>query len=496
VFVIPEKWDRETDVVVVGFGGAGAVTAITLCESDRDVIVLEKAPEPGGSTSAASGSMRCPTDKEKIVKFIKTVGLNTIDEEIAETFAETWIKVPEWLEKHGAQIIVTFSKHKWEGIFPGAEALNKMVRLKRLDKMKGVGRDLFTFLENVVKKHKVEVMLNTPAKRLIQNPTTKEIIGVRAETNGKAIRVKAKRAVVLTCGGFAGNPDLLATYIESAPVPIYVSGTPFNTGDGIKMASDVGAELWHMNGIEWARQGVKISELPAAFWLTPRKWSWINVNRYGQRFRNEGMSYAHTKKHLEVFHYNHLKAEWPNYPWYMIFDEKTRKAGPIIMTRRHQDSAPFGTYNMARELYTWSDDNSKEIRRGWIKQAKTITELADKTGIDSAGLQKTIVKYNAYCKTGFDSDFGRKSKILVPIDTSPYYSVECAVNVINTQGGPKRNARSQIMSVYGMPVPRLYSGGEFGSIWGFFYPGACNLPECIVSGIISGKNAAAEIPWE
>ena len=52
------------------------------------------------------------------------------------------------------------------------------------------------------------------------------------------------------------------------------------------------------------------------------------------------------------------------------------------------------------------------------------------------------------------------------------------------------------MNVFGSPIPRLYSGGEFGSIWGFLYPGACNLPECIVSGIISGENAAKEVPWD
>jgi len=279
-------------------------------------------------------------------------------------------------------------------------------------------------------------------------------------------------------------------------IPIHVSGTPYSTGDGIKMAIDVGAELWHMNGIEWGRQGIKPPEMPAVFWLTPKRWSWINVNRQGRRFHDEGESYAHSKKHLEVFHYDHLKAQWPNYPWYMIFDEKTRNAGPIIMLRRDKGRAPYATYNLSQELYAWSGDNAAEIRRGWIRQADTVAELATLTGINPKGLKETVADYNRYCRDGQDPDFHRRSKILVPIDAPPYYAVECAVNIINTQGGPRRNAQGRIMSVFGSPIPRLYAGGEFGSIWGFLYPGACNLPECIVSGIISGENAAKEVSWD
>jgi succinate dehydrogenase/fumarate reductase flavoprotein subunit len=79
-----------------------------------------------------------------------------------------------------------------------------------------------------------------------------------------------------------------------------------------------------------------------------------------------------------------------------------------------------------------------------------------------------------------------------PIDTPPYYAIECAVNVVNTQGGPRRNAKCQVMNPYGSSIPRLYAGGEFGSIWGFLYPGAGNLPECLISGIIAGRQALAE----
>ena len=492
-----QPWDKEADVVVIGYGGAGAVAAITASEKGAKVVVLEKAPKPGGSTATSSGAMRVPDNAEKAAQYIQAISLGSVNAETARVYGETWVEMVPWFEKRGAQLVfLERVPRRWN--FAGVETFNKSVFVEAPGYKTGCGIYLFAFLDSLVKKRDVEVMLQTPAKRLIQDPATKEIRGVIAETAGREIAIKAKKAVIMMCGGFEGNPEMLATYIESAPVPIYVSCTPYNTGDGIKMAIDVGADLWHMNGIEWARQGLKVPEFPAAFWISPAGWSWINVNSLGKRFRDESDTYGHTKKSLEVFHFVMEKTEWPNHPWYMIFDEKTRKAGPIVVGQREPGRPPFSTYNMSSGLYTPSQDNRKEIEKGWIKRADTLAELAVRTGVDPAGLQETVAAYNTHCHgvPPLDLDFGRNPGTLQPIDTPPYYSIECAVNIINTQGGPRRNAKGQVMSPYGAPIPRLYAGGEFGSIWGYLYPGACNLPECIISGIIAGTEAVAETPRE
>lgn len=397
----PGKWGKEADLVVVGYGGAGAVAAITASEKGGKVILLEKAPEAGGNTSTSGGGMRVPDNAEKATQYIKAVTLGSIEEAIAVAYAETWIEMVPWMERHGVPVVFREGYARWN--FPGVDTFNKIAFMKSREGLAS-GKELFALLDNVVKKLGVEIMVNTPAKKLIQSSITKEILGVMAESSGKKIAIKAKKAVIMTCGGFEGNREMLATYIEGAPVPIYVSGTPYNTGDGIRMVMEIGADLWYMNGIEWATQGLKVPELPAAFWISPVDWSWINVNRYGRRFRNESDTYLHTKKHLEVFHFDKDKTEWPNHPWYMIFDEKTRKAGSIIMKERGPDRPPFITYNMSSGLYIPSPDNSKEIDKGWIKKADTITELATKTGIDQAGLQETIARYNKYCKSKNSSD--------------------------------------------------------------------------------------------
>ena len=488
------KWDKETDVVVIGYGGAGAVAAITVSEQDGQVIVLEKASEPGGSTGTSSGGMGIPDHAEKAAQFIQAVGLGSIDGESANVFAETWVGIKDWLEQHGGQL--TFLARSARFKFSGYDTFKQTAYIKNDAYETGSGKVLFGFLEQIVRKLPVDVMLGTAAKRLVQDPDTREIVGVIAECEGKEILIKAKKAVIMTCGGFEGNPEMLATYVEGAPVPIYVSGTPYNTGDGIKMVIDVGADLWHMNGVEWARPGMKVAEFPAAFWLSPREWSWINVNRFGSRFRDESDANGHGKTFAEVFRFNAENVEWPNYPWYMIFDEKTRQAGSIILSEKAPGRSPFSTYNISSGLYNPSPDNMREIEKGWIKKADTIAALATETGIDPIGLQGAIAGYNEHCQNGdgLDPDFHRKQSTLQPIDKPPYYSVECAVNVINTQGGPKRNARGQVLNPYGTPISRLYAGGEFGSIWGHLYPGSSNLPECIVSGIIAGRNAMTETP--
>ncbi|MBI4330121.1 MAG: FAD-binding protein [Chloroflexi bacterium] len=484
--------------MIVGYGGAGAVAAITVAEAGGRAILLEKAPEAGGSSAVCSGGMRCPTDARQTAQYIKNLGLGTVDAETSRVFAETWVEIKPWFVKRGAR----FGESKREPGPYGNMGVPDEFPVMTLESgegyVRGCGRDLFAFLDGIVKKLGVEIMLRTPAKRLVQDPVTKEILGVIAESHGTSLAVRAKKAVVMTCGGFEANPDMLATYINPAPARMYTSGTPYNTGDGIKMVMAAGADLWHMDTIEWGTQGFKPDGMAAAYWLQPKGQGWIDVNRYGRRFRDESTSPRHAKSHLEIFDFPAAPdasrdAEWPNSPWYMVFDEKVRQAGPIILTERFQGAPPFITYNSAREVYAWSRDNSAEIQKGWIKEAGSLAELAAKMGIAPAGLEKTVGDYNRYCSSGSDPEYRRKPGTLAPVDAPPYYGVECVVSIVNTQGGPKRNARSQVVSALdGSPIPRLYAGGEFGSIWGFLYPGASNLAECIVSGIICGRNAMAE----
>jgi succinate dehydrogenase/fumarate reductase flavoprotein subunit len=166
----------------------------------------------------------------------------------------------------------------------------------------------------------------------------------------------------------------------------------------------------------------------------------------------------------------------------LIGDEATRQAGPIGVTA-------IG-YNRGR--YAWSKDNEKEIRRGWIVADDTLAGLAQKTGLDRTMLEKTVDQYNQNCRRGEDVEFHRPQDKLASLGPGPYYAVKLWPCLLNTQGGPRRNAKAQVLYPDGRPIPRLYSAGELGSLYGLLYQGAGNLGECLAFGRIAGREAAKE----
>jgi succinate dehydrogenase/fumarate reductase flavoprotein subunit len=160
-------------------------------------------------------------------------------------------------------------------------------------------------------------------------------------------------------------------------------------------------------------------------------------------------------------------------PMFLIFDHTLFAAGPLY------DKHPSHGWTQIVERYAWSEDNSAELQKGWIKTADSLASLAAIFRLD----------------TGHDPDFGR-TLMLQPIADGPFYAVELSPSMLNTQGGPRRNEKGQIVRPDGTPIGRLYSAGELGSIYSYLYQGTGNIGECLAFGRISGRNAAAETPWD
>ena len=93
-----------------------------------------------------------------------------------------------------------------------------------------------------------------------------------------------------------------------------------------------------------------------------------------------------------------------------------------------------------------------------------------------------LANWNEFCANGKDTAFHRPPSTLNPIATAPFYAMKCCCELLNTYGGPRRNARAQILDTRGEPIGGLYSAGEFGSLWAHYYQGSCNLSECLVFG--------------
>ncbi|MGA2160414.1 MAG: FAD-binding protein [Dehalococcoidia bacterium] len=217
--------------------------------------------------------------------------------------------------------------------------------------------------------------------------------------------------------------------------------------------------------------------------------SFIFVNKYGNRFMKETKNLTHTKAPLDVLYFDHDRAEYPNLPAYLVFDEAYRAGGPI----QRAAWGPVG-YAIVHNVYEWSHDNNAEVTKGWIIKADTIQDLAAKIKIDPKGLEETIGKFNSYCTDGRDLQFGRDKDSLAPIKGPPYYAMEMGLALVNTQGGPRHNKYGQVLDPDGEPIPRLYAAGELGSFFGFLYQTGSNYPEAWVFGRIAGRRAAAEKP--
>jgi hypothetical protein len=174
---------------------------------------------------------------------------------------------------------------------------------------------------------------------------------------------------------------------------------------------------------------------------------------------------------------------------FLVFDHTLFSAGPLY------DKHPSHGWTQIIERYAWSTDNTAELEKGWIKTADNIAGLASVVGLDAAALGDTVSRWNRACEAEHDPDFGR-TLMLAPIADPPFYAVQLSPSMLNTQGGPRRNERGQIVRPDGSPILRLYSAGELGSIYSYLYQGTGNIGECLAFGRISGRNAAAEIPWE
>ena len=474
VMIGDPDWDEEADVVVLGCGGAGAVAAITACDAGTKVIIVEKG-EAGGNTRLATMTFLCPINNSSARRHIKALSFGMLGEDVINAYVEWTSQNVDYIKQLGGEVELYPPGPSFPNL-PGSEAMLRY-RVKGRTEDELGGESLWNLLSANLARRNIFVHRHTTAKRLIRSGD--EVVGVSAQKDGKPINIRARKGVVLATGGFEYNEDLKREFL--AGYPIFAYGNTGNTGDGIKLAQDVGADLWHVKAVA-APMGYKFPEFPSAFIMRMPADGYIIVDQNGDRFCNEtGLEHYSMWMAVTLFDMGSLR--FRRIPSYLIFDEQTRMKGPITRVGHG-----------ANRAYKWSLNNSEEVRRGWIVNADGPEKLADKLGIKAAGkLTETLEAYQEACRNGTDEKFGRSKETLVRFD-GKYYGVPLWPCLLNTQGGPKRNARGEILDVWGKPIKRLYGAGEVGSIWGFLYQSGGNLGECLALGRLAGLNAAAEFP--
>ncbi|MDR0459539.1 MAG: FAD-dependent oxidoreductase [Coriobacteriales bacterium] len=502
------EFDEAADVVIIGYGGAGVCAAIEAYEQGASVIVFEKSPiADGGSTGCSSGNIHTApkSDPQKWVEKIMRGSFDTVDQETVEKMVAHAMDTPDWFEK--VNIPVVWGEMGTESVTRPASSSGRMTGYDGNE-----GRFLWAGLNQAAEDREIDIRLNTPVTDIIQNPFTKELVGVVVtEDGGKGAEkyIKANKGVVMACGGYGGSPERQYQYNHPG-IYLWPWGTPYNTGDGFDFSIRAGADLWHLDGCEYSAVAFRLASeecgasvsTDATAGITP--YNHIFVNRKGERFMNEAKSMNHDIESKPVEDFSSAESDFINLPFFMVFDQTMFDAKPLYIGSGRSNI--INTYAGVWELCDWGPDNSKALSKGWIFQADTLEELAGKikgttpakiavNGIDAEGLKASVAAYNQYAAAGEDKDFGRRAQNMAPIETPPFYAIEMTVSNINTQGGARRDGDCQVIDTKGQKIGRFFSGGEFGSINGFVYVYG-NIFEALTSGWVCGQNAAKLESWD
>ncbi len=493
---IPKKWDMQTDVVIVGFGGAGACAAIEAAKAGASVLILEKAEAAGGSTAISGGiilaagtdlqkSMGINDTPEEMFKYIRACGQGKADDELIKVVADMSAQNIAWLQGLGAK----FPKEllAMSGMEDEPEYAKVTPPKKRGHRCEGTGGALFKVLYNAVKAEKnVKILLNTEGYKLIVRPSSTqancEVIGLTAKRAGKDINIFAKKAVILTTGGIMSDKATKKWLQDYSPdIALTVPAGSLNaTGDGYRMGMYCGAAMAGLNTAGCLPSvmfpGQKMGGIIYMnIWGLPN----IYVKDDGTRFCNEGAYYVLVAEKMLASKATAI---------YCIFDSET--------TKKALELVPKGI-EATRTLALGVDPRNMEkaIRGGYVWKGETVGELAKNMGIDIAALEKTVSVYNENAASGKDPEFDRK-KGLTPLKTPPYYAFQVHVGIVCHNGGLKINTKAQVIDTFGNVIPRLYAAGRDSiGLFGGRYPGSGGaITDLLAFGRIAGKVAAAEKP--
>lgn len=443
---MPEAWDYEADVIICGFGGAGAMAAREVISHGDSCLVFEKAPEKfaGGATACCAGVCNGGVNPERDIA--NSLGYMTY--EAAENFGNEKVKVVKWLEANGLE---------YEGW--GA---------------KGFGYGLYHTEADAVMKCGPTVVYEMDAKHLVFDPENKEVYGVVVEdANGKSIYAKANKGVLLATGNFVESRELMYCFMFPNEIDYAQTGSPYDDGNGLRMGMEIGAALMNMNQIalEYCEMAFKKAseEIGTCFNVAPsgpHAAARMYVNQKGQRFMKEDLIMQHYKgvRNWQDYGGNAMYgySGWVNRPFYVIFDSQIADEGPLDPCATSGMSWS-GTFH----LHDWSADNQQEVERGWLVKADTLEELVKKLAensghdpIDLDGLKATIAEFNQMSENGTADPYGRDR--MLAINKPPYYAAEVMSGLIYTMGGLKPGMSCETLDWNGNPIPRLYHAGDVG----------------------------------
>ncbi|EMR06966.1 Fumarate reductase flavoprotein subunit precursor [Bhargavaea cecembensis DSE10] len=484
------NFDYETDVVVIGAGNAAMCAAISAREQGAGVIVLEKSPEKekGGNTTYTHGSIRFAyngadeirelvpdlddaemamtdfgsyTEEQFYDDMCRMTDYKT-DPVLASILTDESFETMKWMTRHNVKWIPIYGRQafKVDGVFKfwGGMVLESV----------GGGHGLVEALHEEASSQGVQILYKTMAVSLLRNDDG--VYGVVIRENGKTKRIAAS-SVIIASGGFHANTEMRSKYLGTQWDAVHVRGSRYNTGDGIRMALDIGALPEGNWTLSHAVMGDRyLPDFEEGFQRLSYPFG-ILVNANGERFLDEGADF----RNYTYAKYGRELLKQPDGYGYQVFDAQT--------------SAQL------REEY--------KGRKVTKVKADTLEELADKMDVDRERFLAEVKRFNESVDrtVPFNPNVkdGRrtigldvpKTNWATPIEEGPFeaYAVTCGITF--TFGGLKINEEAEVQDTMYESIPGLYAAGEAaGGLFYSNYPGGAGLMAGSVFGKIAGANAA------
>jgi 3-oxo-5alpha-steroid 4-dehydrogenase len=462
-------WDEEADVVIVGFGAAGASAAYEAARAGAETLVLERAGASGGAAAMSDGFIYLGggTPEQRAAGFDDSIdNMRTFltaacgpapDQAKIDAYCERSQEHREWLIARGVRFLATVFPHAngtspvdGEGLmFTGGENAHPYDEIARPAPRGHVvqggrpgGAVLMKLLTEAALAAGARPLYDTRAERLVLDEA-RRVVGVIATRYGEEYAVRARTGVVLTAGGFINNPEMIEQHAPAVHVTALRLGTEGDDGRGIRMAAAAGARVKRMDAIECA--------LP---FNAPRSLvHGILVNRHGQRFINEDTYMGRVGQNALV----HQGGEA-----YLIVDE---------------------------EHYS---PNWLNVHASWV--CETAAELEAEIGLPSGSLTSAIAYFNEHAERGADPLFHKRPPTLTPLlGPLAAFDVRAAKFIYApfTLGGLETQVDGAVLDLDGAPIPGLFAAGRTTS--GVAAQGYCSglsLGDSTLFGRLAGLSAA------
>ncbi|MBQ9240856.1 MAG: flavocytochrome c [Duodenibacillus sp.] len=441
---------ESTDIVVIGSGGAGLTSAIMANAAGAKVVVLEKMVYWGGNTNRSEGGMNSAGTKQQKehgilddspdIHFMDTMrgGHYKNDPQLLHTLSVNSAAAEEWLLELGAN----FCHRMGRG--------GGQTRARGHGPCDGgpVGVELMRVLNKKVTEDKIDRRNNSRVTKILMK--NGKVAGVQYKHRGELKTLNAK-AVILAAGGFGANHQMVESYRPELK-GFSTTNHPGATGDGIKLATAVGAALTDIDQIQIhptviKRDGALISE-------SLRARGGILLNKNGKRFTNELLT-------RDVVSQNELKQ--PGGIGYLIVDNSIYQKNKLTQ----------GYY-----------------KNGYMTKCDTIADIAKLIGAPESTVQASFEQYWKAYDTKTDNLFGRP-EMVIRMDQAPWYVAQVTPGIHHTMGGVKIDTKAEVISTKGKPIPGLFAAGEVtGGVHGGNRIGGNAVADIVTFGRIAGMSAA------